>query len=80
MLGGVERDLGRLALDTARSRGASYADVRFVRRDTEDTMVKNGRLDSVDRGDSFGFGVRAIADGAWGYAASAVMTAAEMDR
>lgn len=80
MLGSVERDLGRRALDTARSRGASYADVRFVRRDTEDTLVKNGRLDSVDRGDSFGFGVRAIADGAWGFAASAVMTASEMDR
>ena len=80
MLGSAERDLGLRALDTARSRGASYADVRFVRRDTEDALVKNGRLDSVDRGDTFGFGVRAIADGAWGFAASAVMTAAEVDR
>jgi len=80
VLGSGERDLGRRALDTARSRGATYADVRFVRRDTEDTLVKNGRLDSVDRGDTFGFGVRAIADGAWGFAASAVMTTAEADR
>ena len=80
MLGSAERDLGRRALDTARSRGASYADVRVVRRETEDALVKNGRLDSVDRGDTFGFGVRAIADGAWGFAASAVTTAAEADR
>jgi TldD protein len=80
VLGSVERDLGRRALDTARSRGATYADVRFVRRDTEDTMVKNGRLDSVDRADAFGFGVRAIADGAWGFAASAILTAVEADR
>ena len=30
-----ERDLARRALDTARSRGAMYADVRFVRRQAE---------------------------------------------
>jgi TldD protein len=77
---GAERDLGRRALDTARSRGASYADVRFVRREEESALVKNGRLESGDRGESFGFGVRAIADGAWGFAASQVTTAAEADR
>src|SRR2546425_893647 len=77
---GSERDLGRRALDTARTRGASYADVRFVRREVEDAQVKNGALENVDRVDSLGFGVRAIADGAWGFAASQVTTAAEADR
>src|SRR5947209_13524450 len=77
---GSERDLGRRALDTARTRGASYADVRFVRREVEDAQVKNGALENVDRVDSLGFGVRAIADGAWGFAASPVVTAAEADR
>ncbi|MEP6694846.1 MAG: TldD/PmbA family protein, partial [Chloroflexota bacterium] len=75
-----ERDLAKRALDTARTRGASYADVRFVRRDEENALVKNGRLDAVDRSDSFGFGVRAIADGAWGFAASQIVTAQEADR
>jgi TldD protein len=51
-----------------------------VRRDEENALVKNGRLDSVDRSDSFGFGIRAIADGAWGFAASQVVTAQEADR
>jgi len=36
MLGSVERDLAHRALDTARSCGSSYADVRFVRRSVED--------------------------------------------
>ncbi|HJW49680.1 MAG TPA: TldD/PmbA family protein [Candidatus Limnocylindria bacterium] len=76
----VERDLAKRALDTARKRGASYADVRFVRRDEENALVKNGRLESADRADSFGFGVRAIAEGAWGFAASQVVTADEADR
>ena len=80
MLGSVERDLARRALDTARSRGATYTDVRFVRRSVEDVIVKNGHLENVDRSDSYGFSVRAIADGAWGFAASPVLTAAEADR
>ena len=42
--------------------------------------MKNGRLDAVDRSDSFGFGVRAMADGAWGFAASQIVTAQEADR
>ncbi|HTJ59554.1 MAG TPA: TldD/PmbA family protein [Candidatus Saccharimonadales bacterium] len=80
MLGSVERDLARRALDTARTRGATYADVRFVRRSVEDVLVKNGHLENVDRTDTYGFSVRAIAEGAWGFAASPVLRAAEADR
>ena len=75
-----ERDLARRALDTARARGASYADVRFVRRQVEDAQVKNAALEMVDRTDTLGFSVRAVADGAWGFAASSVLTSAEADR
>ena len=77
---GVERDLAHRGIDTARTRGASYADVRFVRRAVEDAVVKNGYIDTVDRSDTFGFGVRVIADGAWGFAASQVVTPQEVDR
>ena len=80
MLGSVERDLARRALDTARTRGATYADVRFVRRAVEDVLVKNAHLENVDRSDTYGFSVRAIADGAWGFAASPLLTADEVDR
>jgi TldD protein len=76
----AERDLLARALDTARVRGASYADARFVHRETEDFLVRNGDLDALARSDSAGFGVRAIADGAWGFAASQVLSAAEADR
>jgi len=75
-----DRALAHRALDTARTRGASYADVRFVRRQVEDATVKNGHLDTIDRGDTFGFGVRVIAEGAWGFAASQVVTGDEVDR
>ncbi|MBI2773191.1 MAG: TldD/PmbA family protein [Chloroflexi bacterium] len=61
-------------------RGASYADTRFVRRQVEDAAVKNGNVDTIDRSDTFGFGVRVLADGAWGFAASQVIAPAEVDR
>ncbi|MBI2324929.1 MAG: TldD/PmbA family protein [Chloroflexi bacterium] len=76
----IERDLAHRGIDTARTRGATYADVRFVRRQVEDTFVKNGHLDNVDRTDTFGFGVRVIADGAWGFAGSQMVTPDEVDR
>lgn len=76
----LARDLAARALETARVRGAMYADTRFVHREVEDVLVRNGQLDAVTRSDAAGFGVRALADGAWGFAASQVLTAAEADR
>lgn len=76
----VARDLLARALDTAAVRGATYADVRFVHREVEDLLVRNGHVDAITRQDAAGFSVRAIADGAWGFAASQVLTAEEADR
>ncbi|MET1231238.1 MAG: TldD/PmbA family protein [Candidatus Limnocylindrales bacterium] len=74
------QDLSQRALDTAVQRGATYADVRVVRRSEESISVKSGRVDAVGSGETEGFGVRVIVDGAWGFAASSVMTAPEADR
>ncbi|MGH2407519.1 MAG: TldD/PmbA family protein [Candidatus Limnocylindrales bacterium] len=74
------RDLSRRALDTAVQRGAGYADVRVVRRAEESISVKSGRVDALALGESEGFGVRVLVDGAWGFAASNVLTSAEADR
>jgi TldD protein len=74
------RDLSRRALDTAVQRGATYADVRVVRRAEEAINVKSGRVEGVSFGESEGFGVRVVVDGAWGFASSSVLTPAEADR
>ncbi len=74
------RELAARALDTATLRGATYADVRLVHREVEDVFVRNGQLEAVTRSDSAGFSARVIAAGAWGFAASQVLTGAEADR
>jgi len=58
------------ALDVANHLGASYADVRVADDRHRGLSTKNGKLGSASVAESLGFGVRVIADGAWGFAAS----------
>ncbi|MDQ3493210.1 MAG: TldD/PmbA family protein [Chloroflexota bacterium] len=74
------RDLSRRALDTATQQGAGYADVRVVRRQDENITVKSGRVEAVSMGETEGFGLRVLVDGAWGFASSSRLDAAEVDR
>jgi TldD protein len=74
------RELTSRALDTATALGATYADVRVVRQLEEAITIKSGRLEGVAGGESEGFGVRVLVDGAWGFAASHSLSTAEADR
>jgi len=74
------RDLTDRALDTAAQLGATYADVRVVRRREESIAVKTGRVEGVAMGESEGFGLRVLVDGAWGFASSDRLELAEADR
>ena len=74
------RDLTNRALDTATALGASYADVRVVRRLDETINIKSARVEGVSSGETEGFGVRVIVDGAWGFAASHHLSTGEADR
>ncbi|HYU50274.1 MAG TPA: TldD/PmbA family protein [Candidatus Limnocylindria bacterium] len=74
------RDLTERALDTAAGRGATYADIRVVRRLEESIAIKSGRVEGVASGDSEGFGVRVLVGGAWGFASSHRLDADEVDR
>lgn len=68
------------ALDTATARGADYADVRFGEVHDEHVEVRNGVVAGFHDGESAGFSVRVLRDGAWGFASSALITSAEIDR
>jgi TldD protein len=74
------RELAERAADAARTAGAGYADVRAIESRIESFETKNGRLRGIERGESIGLGVRALADGAWGFAATSEMTPAAAER
>jgi TldD protein len=58
------------ALNTASLRGATHADARVVDDRTRALSTKNGKVGSASVSESLGIGIRVIADGAWGFAAS----------
>lgn len=74
------RDLAETAINTALQLGASYADVRVMERATEAIQVKNERVEGVSSDTSSGMNVRAIVNGAWGFASTARLDTREAQR
>ncbi|HXI14612.1 MAG TPA: TldD/PmbA family protein [Thermoanaerobaculia bacterium] len=74
------RDLVKRALDTAKSKGASYADVRFARFTRQGISTREKRVTSISSSESFGVGIRVLVDGTWGFAGSSRVEPAEIDR
>lgn len=81
--------LAGVALREAKKRKATYCDIRINRyRDQNISMRlspergsgKTLEVPGVSDTDSFGFGVRVIADGSWGFASSPLVTSAEIAR
>ena len=67
-------------LDAATRACASYADVRITDTSTQALSVRNGVVEGIESSSSLGFGVRVIAGGAWGFAASSDMTRESAER
>ena len=67
------------ALDTARKRGAQYADIRLVSNREQRIVVRNGVVETMTADESVGLGIRALYDGAWGFASSRELTNAAAD-
>jgi TldD protein len=64
------------ALRAAEAAGASYADARWVREESEAVTVTDDRVEGLDADDSRGLGVRVLVDGCWGFAAGALVEGA----
>src|SRR6478672_2368472 len=58
------------ALNVANLRGATYADARLADDRSRGLATKNGKIGHAADSESLGIGIRVIADGAWGFAAS----------
>jgi TldD protein len=85
--------LGAVALDRARKLGCSYADIRINRyknrsvglRTSPDRTQAAGNkkfndVPSISESETFGFGVRVLRQGVWGFAASPFVTSNEIAR
>ena len=66
--------LAAIALDSAKSRGATYADVRIGRYLNQFVVTREDKVESLTNTESYGVGVRVIAGGTWGFAATSDVT------
>jgi TldD protein len=64
------KQLALEALDSAMRTGVTYADVRLVEGQDRDLSTKNGKPSQVSSSESAGLGIRVLADGCWGFAAT----------
>ncbi len=74
------RVLAGTALDVLRKLGAGYGDIRIGNYRSQRLAARDERVESITDEESLGFGVRVLDRGAWGFAASNVLTAAEVER
>lgn len=58
------------ALKQAAAGGATYADIRVNRYRRESIATRERQVQNVSRSTSYGLGIRALVDGAWGFAAT----------
>jgi TldD protein len=58
------------ALARAAALGASYADIRINRYRRESIATRERQVQSVSRSTSYGFGLRVLVNGTWGFAAT----------
>jgi TldD protein len=72
--------LAEEALSTAKRLGASYADIRINRYRSESITTRERQVQNVARSQDFGFGVRVLVKGTWGFAASSIVTVDEIRR
>src|SRR5580765_7159894 len=67
-------DLANLSLETAKLRGATYADARVMHLRQRDLTTKNGEVGTLAQSESIGIGVRVLVDGAWGFSSTDRLT------
>ena len=76
----AHRELALRAIDAARAAGAEYADCRISSARSQNISTRERRVTNIGDSETFGFGVRVLVGGAWGFAASSDVTTDEVAR
>jgi TldD protein len=66
----VKKRMADVALNAARSKGASYTDVRIGRYLNQFVVTRDKNIENIVDTESYGMGIRVIANGCWGFAAT----------
>lgn len=66
----LKKRLADVALNAARSKGATYTDIRIGRYLNQFIVTREDKVQNIVNTESYGCGIRVIANGGWGFAAT----------
>ena len=66
----IKKTFADIALNAARAKGATYTDVRIGRYLQQFLFTRETKVQNIQNAESFGVGIRVIANGTWGFAAT----------
>jgi TldD protein len=66
----AKKIMADVALNAARSKGATYTDVRIGRYLNQYVITREDKVENLVNTESYGVGIRVIANGSWGFAAT----------
>ncbi|MFT3932433.1 MAG: DNA gyrase modulator [Chitinophagaceae bacterium] len=66
----LKKQLADTVLNTAKSKGASYADVRIGRYLRQYTNTREHKVENISNTESYGIGIRVLVNGCWGFSAT----------
>ncbi|HRE40887.1 MAG TPA: TldD/PmbA family protein [Ignavibacteria bacterium] len=67
-----------IAIETAKKNGAEYSDIRICKNRNQRIGTREDKVQYISDGDNFGFGVRVLVNGTWGFAANSVLNESEV--
>jgi TldD protein len=73
------KEIGAWALNVCNARGVQFADLRIVDELQRGLATKNGKVAHAADSNSMGIGIRVLANGAWGFAATEDLTRAGVE-
>lgn len=66
----LKKRMADVALNAARAKGATYTDVRIGRYLNQFVITRENKVENIVDTQSYGMGIRVIANGCWGFAAT----------
>ncbi|RIV18750.1 TldD/PmbA family protein [Fibrisoma montanum] len=70
----TKKKLADVALNAAKSKGASYTDVRIGRYLQQFLFTRENKVQNIVNAESYGVGIRVLANGTWGFSATSDVT------
>lgn len=66
----LKKQMADVALNAARTKGATYTDVRIGRYLNQYVITRENKVENTVNTESYGMGIRVIVNGSWGFAAT----------